>query len=95
MEVLFQIVSWVGAGVSLMLGPGGQLIKADTIKFIHRCRKCCWLVGSVQAYCGYNIQSSSTDFYHYWFSRAQNITEYVINLGIRSFLVGLERWLRW
>ena len=31
------------------------------------------------------IQSSS-DFYWDWFPRAQNITEYVINLSMREFL---------
>jgi hypothetical protein len=31
------------------------------------------------------IQSSSTDFYRDWFPRAQNITEYAINLGMRKF----------
>jgi len=31
------------------------------------------------------IQSRSSDFYHDWFPRAQNITECIINLGMRRF----------
>lgn len=30
------------------------------------------------------MQNSSTDFYPDWFPRAQNTTEYVINLGVRK-----------
>ena len=43
------------------------------------------VVGSGPSLLWVTIQSSSTDFYHDWFPRAQNITEYVINLGIRKF----------
>jgi hypothetical protein len=37
-----------------------------------------------------SIQSKSTDFYHDWFPRTQNITEYAINLALERFLVTAE-----
>ena len=87
MEVLFQIVSYIGAGVSLMLGsiPGAAYKGKYHNKLIHRCRKCWWVGGVGPSLLWVTIQSSSTDFYCDWFPRAQNITEYVINLGIRKF----------
>jgi len=45
------------------------------------------VVGSDPSLFWLTIESSSTDFYCDWFPRAQNIIEYAINLGIRSFLV--------
>ena len=38
------------------------------------------------------IQNSSIGFYRDWFLRAQNITEYVINLALESFLVTAETY---
>ena len=43
MEVLFQIVSYIGATVFLILES--ILGAAYTINAIHRSRKCCWVVG--------------------------------------------------
>ena len=40
-----------------------------------------WVVGLGPSW----IQNSSTDFYHDWFPRAQNITGYVTHLGIIKF----------
>jgi len=86
MEVLFQIISYIGAGISLMLGSiTGAAYTMNT---------CCWVVGSGPSWLRATIQSSSTDFYHDWFPRAQNITECVINLGMVGFLVQQKQNIR-
>ena len=54
MEVLFQIVSYIGAGVSLMLGSiPGAVYKGKYYKNLHTGAESAvgWLV-QVQAYCG-------------------------------------------
>ena len=64
----------------------GQLIKANTIKAHAQVQEVHGLVdGLGSSLLCVTIQSSSTDFYHNGFPRAQNITEYVINLGMRKF----------
>ena len=82
MEVLLQLVSYIGTGVSLMSGsiPG----VANTIKAYTQLagRAAGWLVW-LQAYCG--LLYKAIDFNRNWFPRGQNITEYVINLGMRKF----------
>ena len=44
-----------------------------------------WLVQVHPSFLCAMIRSNSTDFYHDWFLRAENIREYVINLGTRKF----------
>ena len=70
-------------------GPSqGKLTKESTINLIHKCMKCCWVVGLGSSLLWVTIQNSSTDFYHDPFLLAQYITEYVIDLGIRKFPSG-------
>ena len=38
------------------------------------------------------MQNGSTDLYHDWFPRAQNVTEYVINLALERFLETAETY---
>lgn len=87
MEDLLQIVSYIGAGVSLILGPiPGAAYKGKTHKtlYIGAGSAVGWLV-PVQAYLWVTIQNSSTHFYCDCFPRTQNTRECVINLGIRNF----------
>jgi hypothetical protein len=82
MEVLFQMVSYIGAGVSLKSGsiPGGGY-KGKYHKSLYiGIGSVVWLV-QVQAYCRWLYKNSSTDFFRDWLPRAKNI----INLGIRKF----------
>ena len=77
----------ISVQVSLLCyGPSQeQLIKAQTIRAYTQCGKCYWVVGSGPSLLWVTIQSSS-DFYRDWFPRAQNITQYVISLGMRKIL---------
>jgi hypothetical protein len=77
-------VSYIGAGISLKFGsiPGA----AYTIKAYTQVQEVLlggWFRSKLIS--GNYTINSSIDFYHDWFPRAQNITEYVITLGIRNF----------
>ena len=66
----------------------GKLTEESTINLIHKCMKCCWVVGLGSSLLWVTIQNRSTDFYHDPFLLAQYITEYVIDFGIRNFPSG-------
>ena len=77
-------MSYIGAGISLKFGsiPGA----AYTIKAYTQVQEVLlggWFRSKLIS--GNYTINSSIDFYHDWFPRAQNITEYVISLGIRKF----------
>jgi hypothetical protein len=83
MEALYQIFSYIGAGVSYVrVHLKGRLY--DTYH-IHGLRKCLWMVGSDPTLLWVTTQNSSTDFYCDCFPRTQTITKYVIIFCIRKF----------
>ena len=64
--------------------PRGSLY----LQNLYSCRRCCWVAGLGPSSLWVTLQNSLTNLltnYGDWFPRAQNITEYVINLGIRKF----------
>jgi hypothetical protein len=66
MEVLFQMASYIGVDVSLVLGSQGQLIKAKTLK-VHTAGSAAGRLVQTQA-SKLTIQSNS-DLYCDWFTR--------------------------